>query len=115
MKNVESGRPEPRLLVWRLLGGVVTLSVVISLFVAALHSDLDLTEGELILTEEGCRLLRHHGVALGELTGGGLCLLRARYRFTDDPDRFGRIKVAAGSGALEVRLPGRHVLSRARR
>lgn len=98
------------------IGLFVPLAIAFGLFVLGilLGDDLDLADGELILTERGCQVLVYHGVEAQPLDGGGLCLLRAKYRFPSDTARFGRIRVETRRGRVEIELPGQEVVSKAR-
>mgnify|MGYP005750541397 CR=1 FL=1 len=71
-------------------------------------------EGTLILSERGCRVLSYHDVLVAPLDTEGLCRIHAQYRFPADTARFGTIRIETSARSMEIELPGREVVSKAR-
>lgn len=92
-----------------LLGLAALLTIPFATF--WLTTDHVLDRGELILSERGCQVMRHHGVDVKPLSDSGLCAVRAEFRFTTSSERFGRIKLVRGEETLEIVMSGREIVS----
>lgn len=99
----------------RLLVGLLTpITIGTTMGILLFNSDLEFTAGELILSAAACKLIRLHGVEPEAIPGEAVCRVRGKYWFHSDPERFGKLKVVGQSGVIEIELPGRQILSRAK-
>lgn len=87
---------------------VAPVATMLLIFVVTQFDD-----GELILTARGCRVPKHHGVAVEPLDDEGLCRIRARFHFVSDTTRFGTIRVETPKGRIDIDLPASEVVSKA--
>lgn len=71
-------------------------------------------EGELVLTETGCRALEHHGATVAHWAGGSGCAIEAPVRINTRAKTV-RMEVSTDKGPIEVVLSSRELVSHAYR
>jgi len=69
------------------------------------------SDGQLILTAQGCKVLTYHEVSVEPLDDG-LCRVKAQYRFASDASRFGTIRADTPRGRIEIEIPTRELVSK---